>query len=193
MYSLESYLPNNTYELINQWLAKYNCELKISRPRKTKFGDYRFIENRHHISINNDLNKYSFLITLTHEIAHMFVFEKYKNTVLPHGEELKITFQKLMLNFIPIFPNDIQKAISHHLKNPKASTASDSKLFSILTNYDSKKHLRISEIKDQTKFYTLDGIEFERMYKVRSRIKCKKIINDRIYLFNSNCKIVLNQ
>jgi len=123
----------------------------------------------------------------------MFVFDKYKNSVLPHGKEWKMTFQKLMLNFIPNLPEDLQKVISHHLKNPKASTASDPKLFSTLRKYDLKKHLVISEIEDQTFFHTLEGSAFQRICKVRTRIKCKKIANNKIYLFNPNCKIVLSQ
>lgn len=193
MYSLSTYLPAQSVQQITQWLNQFDCNLKISPPRKTKFGDYRFINNQHHITINNNLNKYAFLVTLTHEIAHMFVFEKYRNSVLPHGTEWKMTFQKLMLNFISILPEDIQKSISHHLKNPKASTSSDPKLFSVLSNYDSEKHLVVSEIEDETKFYTVEGNPFLRICKVRTRIKCKNLGNNKIYLFNPNCKIVLNQ
>ena len=193
MYSLSAYLPAQSIQQISEWLEQHNCNLKISNPRKTKFGDYRFVNNQHHITINNDLNKYAFLVTLTHEIAHMFVFEKYRNAVLPHGTEWKMTFQRLMLNFIPILPEDIQKSISHHIKNPKASTCSDPKLFSILSNYDDEKHLVVCEIEDNTRFFTVDGNAFERICKVRTRIKCRKIANNKLYLFNPNCKIILNQ
>lgn len=193
MYSLSNYLPAESVQQVSGWLSKHNCNLKISSPRKTKFGDYKFSNNQHHITINNDLNKYAFLITLTHEIAHMFVFEKYRNSVLPHGTEWKMTFQKLMLNFIPILPEDIQKSISYYLKNPKASTSSDPKLFSVLRNYDSEKYLVVSQIEDNTKFYTIDKVQFTRICKVRTRIKCKNLENNKIYLFNPNCKIVLNQ
>ena len=40
--------------------------------------------------MNNNLNKYSFLITITHEIAHMMIWEKHQNKVDPHGEEWKM-------------------------------------------------------------------------------------------------------
>lgn len=193
MHSLGSYLPAQSVQQISDWLKQNNCNLKITNPRKTKFGDYKFAKNQHNITINNDLNKYAFLVTLTHEIAHMFVFEEYKNSVMPHGIEWKMTFQKLMLNFIPILPEDLQKSISSHLKNPKASSCSDSKLFSALSNYDSVKHLVVNDIKDKASFTTLDGNTFERICKVRTRIKCRKVSNNKIYLFNPNCKIVLNQ
>ena len=83
---LQSYLPTESVQQISNWLNQYDCKLKISSPRKTKFGDYKFANSQHHITINNDLNKYAFLITLTHEIANMFVFDKYRNSVLPHGQ-----------------------------------------------------------------------------------------------------------
>ena len=41
--------------------------------------------NNHRISVNGNLNKYSFLITLIHELAHLLTFTQYKNRVDPHG------------------------------------------------------------------------------------------------------------
>ena len=81
MKKISSYIPAKSYSIINQWLEKYNCEVTVSHPRKSKLGDYRspHKNNKHLISVNNDLNKYAFLITLTHEIAHMIIWEKYEN------------------------------------------------------------------------------------------------------------------
>ena len=77
MKSLDSFLPKESIDSIKKWLTDYNCQLSIKESRATKLGDYRFYKGQHHISINNDLNPYSFLITLTHEIAHMLVKEDY--------------------------------------------------------------------------------------------------------------------
>ena len=83
MKKILSYIPTKAYSKVNNWLEKYNCEVTISYPRKSKLGDYKspYNNNKHSISINKDLNKYAFLITLTHEIAHMMIWEKYKNNV----------------------------------------------------------------------------------------------------------------
>ena len=191
MKQLQSYIPTQTHKKIIYWLEKHQCQLKICNPRATKLGDYQFKNNKHHISINNNLNPYSFLITLTHEIAHMMVFEEYKNTKLPHGLEWKNTFRKLMFNFIPIFPQDIQKELSRHLKNPKASTTTDPKLYLSLSRYNKEAQLRVCDLKDGTIFYTNNGKSYVRLNKVRTRIKCKSLENNKHYLFNPICTINL--
>ena len=86
MKKVDKYLPKASIELISSWLKKYQCELEIKKPRKSKLGDYQFCQKlkQHKISINQDLNKYAFLLTITHEIAHMMAWDKYQNTILPH-------------------------------------------------------------------------------------------------------------
>ena len=137
MQKLSTYIPKEATLQINNWLKTYNCQLKIKKPRQTKLGDYRCPQNGkgHIISINNNLNPYAFLITLTHEIAHMMVWEKHQNKVLPHGSEWKEMFQKLMLNFLPLFPQDVLTPLAKHLKNPKASSSQDVALGKFLEHF----------------------------------------------------------
>ena len=143
MESLKQFIPPKSIDKISDWLNEYNCTLTIKKRRTTKLGDYRFYRNNHYISINEDLNPYSFLITLTHEIAHMVVTEKYSSRVLPHGKEWKNEFKRLMLGFIHLFPTEIQQCLAIHLKNPKASSSSDHKLVKALRKYDSQLILTV--------------------------------------------------
>ena len=193
MNKLEHYIPSQAKNKIFEWLESYQCNLKICSPRLSKLGDYQYKNKKHFISVNDNLNPYSFLITLTHEIAHMMVFNEYGHKVKPHGYEWKITFQKLMLNFIPLFPKDIQRELSRHIKNPKASTTSDPSLITVLENYNTTTILRICNIKDGTKFYTDNGKEYVRLHKVTTRIKCKNLKNNKLYLFNPICSIHLKK
>lgn len=193
MNKLEHYIPSQAKNKIFEWLENYQCNLKICSPRLSKLGDYQYKNKKHFISVNDNLNPYSFLITLTHEIAHMMVFNEYGHKVKPHGYEWKMTFQKLMLNFIPFFPKDIQRELSRHIKNPKASTTSDPSLITVLENYNTTTILRICNIKDGTKFYTDNGKEYVRLHKVRTRIKCKNLKNNKLYLFNPICSIHLKK
>ena len=69
--------------------------VKITKPRKSKLGDFRILINgRGQISVNENLNRYAFLITITHELAHAFVWKRYKTRVMPHGKEWKSTFKR---------------------------------------------------------------------------------------------------
>lgn len=184
MQNLDSFLPEESVDSIKKWLRDYNCHLSIKKSRATKLGDYRFYMGQHHISINDDLNPYSFLITLIHEISHMVVKEEYSSRVLPHGKEWKMTFQKLMIPFLPVFPELIQRQLALHLKNPKASTSSDINLVKALRKFDKKTILTISDIADGSIFETANGKKYLKEKKIRKRYQCKSLSNNKRYLFS---------
>ena len=74
----------------------------VTKKRQSVLGDYRHsaIGKNHRISINGNLNKYEFLITLLHELAHLFTFEKFANKVEPHGKEWKHFYGSLLADFL---------------------------------------------------------------------------------------------
>ena len=77
------YLPSGDYEpLFSKWLEGLNYQIAISRPRKSKLGDFRppRLGQIARITMNADLGPFQFLTTLTHEIAHLIAWEK--NTVV---------------------------------------------------------------------------------------------------------------
>ena len=74
---LSLYIPKASIPLISKWIDELDISLKFVLPRNTKLGDYSYNKmNGSQISINNDLNQYATLITLTHEIAHAFAFKR---------------------------------------------------------------------------------------------------------------------
>ena len=160
MFSICSFLPKKTCQLINHWISELNVDVKLSKPRKTKFGDFKVINNKFYITINDNLNKYSFLITLTHELAHAFVYSKHQNNVKPHGREWKQTFKLMMINFLTPnhLPNDILNSLSKHLINPTYSSFSDVELAKVLRNYNYKKTLVLDELDERSIFKTLDNV-----------------------------------
>ena len=195
MDSLKVFLPEPSLQKINTWINELNVQLKITKPRRTKLGDFKVINHNLFISINNDLNPYSFLITLTHELAHAFVYVKYRTRVLPHGYEWQETFKSMMLNFLhpEIFPQDILKALSVHLKSPKASTCTDVDLARILKKYDDKEALTISDINEGAFFSTEKGKIFKKGKKLRKRYKCIECMSNKVYLFHPLAEVILVQ
>ena len=194
MDNFENSIPKASIPLIKKWIKELNILVKIKKSRNTKLGDFTVNKKEEYlISINKDLNKYAFLITLTHEIAHAFVWEKYKRKVAPHGIEWKITFKEMMLNFLnaDIFPDDLLRPLSKHIKNPKASTVNDYNLSDMLRKYDSNKQLILSEIPDGSIFSTLNGRQFVKLNKLRKRYKCKATDSNKIYLFNPLAVVAL--
>jgi len=191
MKALNLYLPKQSVRIIISWLEKYQCKLTITKARSSKLGDYRYFKGKHFISINNNLNPYSFLITLTHEIAHMVVKEEFSAHVMPHGKEWKNTFQQLMLRLLPLFPENIQKHLALHLKNPKASTSADYNLVLALREYDSAPTLTISDIPYGSTFSTPNGKRYIKEKKIKKRYQCKSLQNDRIYLFSPIAEVII--
>ena len=184
---LKKHIPKESLPQIKKWIEELDIAVKVTKSRNTKLGDFRVTRKGEYlISINYDLNEYAFLITLTHEIAHAFVWKKYKRKVSPHGKQWKATFKEMMLNFLnsDIFPDDILRVLSKHLKKPKASTVNDYNLSKILRKYDNNKQLILSEIPDGSIFSTLNGRQFVKLNKLRKRYKCKAIDSEKIYLFN---------
>ena len=91
---LEKHLPTLKAVAIIDYTARHNCTLRITRPRKTKRGDFRQLGIKQSISINQDSNSFRFLFTLIHELAHLETFIQHKNQVKPHGVEWKSNFKK---------------------------------------------------------------------------------------------------
>lgn len=193
---LAKYLPDNSVDMIAEWVYHFDFKLKIKKSRSTKYGDYRppLKNTNHQITINHDLNKYAFLITLVHEIAHLGTWLKHKNKVKPHGEEWKNEFKILMSPFMKedIFPTDIIHALQNYLKNPAASSCSDLSLFRTLKKYDKKEDVVFLEaLPLNTIFKIKEDRYFLKGEKIRTRYKCKEIKSERFYLFNPLCEVNL--
>ena len=187
---LQFYLPPHTYEAVIHYLHQYQVHLTVARERKSILGDYRHRTHgqSHRISVNGNLNPYSFLITLLHELAHLLTFEQFGNKVQSHGREWKNIFGRLLDQFIQsqIFPADIKNALLQSLQNPAASSCADVVLLRVLKNYDEKKDglVFIEILKEGQLFKTHDGKMFRRGEKIRKRFKCIEVATKRLYLFS---------
>ncbi len=193
---LQAYIPMGSLEPVLKYIFEHKVQLTITRKRETILGDYRhpYAGKGHRISVNGDLNKFSFLITLLHEIAHLITFEKNGKRVLPHGKEWKLNFGILLKDFatINIFPEDIQKALLRSIANPAASSCGDEKLLRVLKKYDLPKLgiQLVEELAEGEKFVIKGNRFFERGEKIRKRIKCKEITTGKIYLFSPMVEVI---
>jgi len=187
---LQQFLPPATYDAVLQYLRFYKVHLTVARERKSILGDYRHRTHfkNHRISVNGNLNKFSFLITLLHELAHLLTFEQFGNRVLSHGKEWKMVYRKLLEQFVQnkIFPLDIERELLNSLRNPAATSCAEDGLIRILRKYDDPKtHVRlVEEIPADNLFRCNDGRVFKKGEKIRKRFKCIEIKTGRIYLFS---------
>ena len=134
---LQRFIPEGTYDQVAMYFKTHTIYLTLTHERKSVLGDYRHptkAEPHHRISINANLNRFSFLITLLHEIAHLLTFVTHGNKVSPHGTEWKNEFKKVLIPFIGkhFFPPDVEKALIAYIHDPAASTCTDPRLYKAL-------------------------------------------------------------
>ena len=188
---LSKYLPAEALAGVLELLERYPCFVKITRKRASKHGDFRrYADGRVQISINNDPNRYRFLITLVHEIAHRVTFEESKGA-RPHGIEWQTAFQRLMLPFLrpEVFPESILSCLASYLKKPKASTDGDVKLSLALREFDPENDLSlVYELPRESLFLYRDRT-FVKGEKRRTRYECTELATHKKYVFHPHAEV----
>lgn len=190
VHHLQQFLPPGTGDAVMAYLHQYKVHLTIARERKSILGDYRHRTHaaNHRISVNGNLNQFSFLITLLHEIAHLLTFEQYSNRVQAHGREWKMIFGQLLQQFLQhkVFPEEVEKELLQSLKNPAASSCAEDGLLRVLRKYDSNAAatVLVEELPLHGVFRIKDGRIFRKGEQLRKRFKCTEIKTGKIYLFS---------
>ena len=196
--ALNAYLPDGAFAPVFALINLYKVHLTVTKARKSVLGDYRhaFQGANHKISVNGNLNKYEFLITLLHELAHLLCYEQYRNRVDAHGKEWKNIYGHLLAQFIQqgLFPNDIKKALSKTLLNPAATANGETKLLLVLRKYNEIKKVGVALVADIAEgilFESLNGKIFKRGKKRRIRIECVEVATGQVYSFSALTEVKL--
>ncbi|NBL63619.1 sprT domain-containing protein [Flavobacterium sp. NST-5] len=191
--TLAKYLPEHAVEPVFELIVANEVHLKIVNERMTRHGDYRKgPTGKHEITVNSSLNKYKFLMTLIHEIAHLVAFKKFGRNIKPHGNEWKYTFQQLMVPFIrpEIFPMQLLPLLARHFRNPSASSDTDTTLSLALKQFDLQSDKNyIFEIPYGTVFRIYNGKIFRKGPQRTKRFECVELNTGKIYLFNPNAEV----
>ncbi len=187
---IRKYVPSRSVDYcVNLW-ATYTFSFRVSKERRSKLGDYRFHKPRkqHIITVNGNLNPYSFLLTYIHEVAHMIHYELKGNNQPPHGGLWKKIFRELMQQLLDmdIFPPDLLEQLKIHMKNPKASSYSDPVLAKLIKKYDPDLPLFESFLEeiDVGEKFRLHGRTYEKVEKRRTRCLCREIQSGKKYLIS---------
>lgn len=194
--TLQKYLPKGALELTMKLLRSEPIIIKITKPRQTKFGDYRFPDKngQHRISLNANLNPYAFLITLIHEVAHLKAFKEFGKGIKPHGTEWQTTFLGLAKPFIDedLFPKPLEAALTISLKKGRASSCTDVDLFRELKNYDKQpKGTLLLENVEEGAYFKSGNRVFKKGPRSRKRFRCLDLQNGREYMVHPLAEVQL--
>lgn len=207
--SLLNHCPRGSEQLLHAWLDSCNVEIRISRDRVSKLGDYRAAQNGNpaRISINQGLNPVEFMITLGHELAHFktlrlktvrhktlrFKRVRHNDRVKPHGEEWKAAFRGYINDIIDsgIVSDEIGVALTRcYLKRERIASSSCGELKALLDPEGESEILRLQDIKEGEVFELRGGRRFVRGPKLRVRFRCKEIQTGKLYTIHPMATIV---
>lgn len=182
------FVPEKAVAYCTKLYEYFGFEFKIKKSRQTKLGDYRFDRHsgKHTITVNNDLNPFSFLVTYIHEVAHLVTFKEHGRKVSPHGNEWKENFIKVMKPILneDIFPSNVFLALQNYFRNPKASSCSDPVLYNVLRQFDEPTGtIPLSQI-PIGEMFTFNDKTYLKLEKKRTRSVCQEVNSKRKYLIS---------
>lgn len=196
---LRSYIPENAIDAVCDLLNFSPVKVNIVNPRKRIHGSYRRPKpnsNYHLITVNKDLNQYTFLITLLHEIAHLQVFVKNKS--FGHGQDWKNCFRNLIEQFIVlnVFPDDVKFALARHINNVKSSDFLDIFLTKTLQKYDNEQlietqNLMLLEDLPKDTVFVYGNKKMEKKSLMRKYYLCKELKTNKLYRCHPLMKVSL--
>jgi len=172
------YVPEDALDHCAGWMADHRFTLRVTRSRNSKYGDYRPPRNGrgHVITVNHDLNPFAFLLTLAHEVAHLVTWEKTRTIRDPHGPRWKAEFRSLMKPLLDegVFPKGLVGAVAAYLRNPAATSCTDTDMLRALRRYDKDRGewLLLEELEAGTRFRIRSGRIFIKKRLVRKNFLC---------------------
>ncbi len=186
---LQSFLPESTISFVEDLIKDADdLEIKISKPRLSKWGSYMRENGRHEITVNSDLNPYQFLLTLLHEYAHYLTTKAYDGKVKPHGQEWKAIFTDILHKLIAerSLPEELITLLEKHARSPRASITADLKLKKHLDTYSNsiiQNGYTTLELLNEGEEFIFHGRVFKKLEKRRKLYKCLDVERNKFYLF----------
>ena len=149
--------------------------LQLKKPRRTKLGDFRPPRRGQlpHITVNVDLPPHAFLVTLTHEIAHLLTWNQFGSRVQPHGPEWRHCFAQLLeqLAHLECLSDPFRRGLAQHAQRPMSSTHRDPEFYRLLRILDGMTGTLLDELPVGAHFH-FGGRHFIKTKTRRTRCLC---------------------
>lgn len=167
----------------------------------SKLADFRpaTAAQPHRISVNHDLNKFEFLFTLMHELAHFEAFRLYGRKHKPHGPEWRNLFRSLINSYLErkVFPPDLEQGILAHFNRRGVTDCSDVHLRELFKRYDTNTSANhtperptVDMLPINSRFTLPDGRQFIKLELRRKRFSCYCYNEKRMYVFGPKVPVI---
>ncbi len=181
------HLPSESLDLIGRLLVEIPCTLVPVQVRRSKHGDHRSLGlgRKSLITINVCGNRYQFLLTLLHELAHAVVYQSWGWRTAPHGRKWQSAFRKLIerANRERCFPDDLQPLLQAHVARPSSTSFRDLKLQKGLRRYDTLDQRPFVADLAHGAVFSLDGKQIFRLgKKLRKDYECATLDGRKYYV-----------
>ncbi len=196
--ALSYHVPENAVDHVTRLVKKSRIQLRITRQRVTKFGDFRPSQNGHphRVSVNGNLNKYEFLLVFLHEVAHLRVYQSCGKFAKPHGREWKQSYGELIREFIDHggFQKHLAEVLLKYSYHVKSAGIANTEAAKILRCFDDHRESDnswkfLEELSMQGSFQTRNGRLFRKTEKLRTRYKCLCLKTNSVYLIHQDARV----
>lgn len=195
--TLKRYLPEESVEPVLSFLSNRKVLFKIASHRNSKFGDFCAPNSRclnPKISVNGDLNKYMFLTVFLHEAAHLLTWQRFKHSVKPHGHEWQACYQELLLQYLPIYPEELQPFVLKYCRKIPISSVDVVNLERALQNYNTEviSNLQLMDLVsgDQFVLQSYPNDIYEMQSKRRTRYVCRALSSGKLFLIKGTALVI---
>lgn len=186
------HFPASVAEYCFQLWQDHPFTFVVSKTRSSKLGDYRYQSKAgHRISVNQNLNSYAFLVTYLHEVAHLLVYQQYKNKAKAHGPEWKTTFRELFEPILDeaLLPPHLVQALQAYLKDPAASSCGCGPLMEVLRDFDPPSdELPLEQLPEGT-WFQIKNLTLCKRNLRRSRYLCESAGASKRYLVSKHALV----
>lgn len=187
--------PGPARSMTEALFNEFHFLFRITTPRRTRLGSFKGVRygSKPVIQINGDLAPYSFLLVFLHELAHLAVMKQFGRKAKPHGTEWKKAYQNLVFPFISkeVFPPVLETELKRYFIKTPATFHRDTRLLNALALVEgSKEIVTVNDIPLNSSFTLINGREFIKLEKLRTRFKCYCPRTKKYYLVPRTAQVM---
>jgi SprT protein len=189
------HFPETARRRTESLFSEYHFLFRITTPRRTRLGSFKGTRQggRPTINVNSDLGPYSFLLVFLHELAHLVVMKQYGRKAKPHGDEWKNAYRCLVKPFFDdeVFPPPLHAELQKYFIKAPATFHRDTRLINMLAAMEGGKSIiTVNEIPLNSAFTLMNGRQFVKLEKLRTRYKCYCPKTRKYYLVPRSAQVL---